>query len=331
MKNGVAFGLGLLSGVAISLVVEKLTDNNDNKTINCGNNNNKKLHGGDFTDSNGVVFSDDKKTLIEYPSTNTSSEYTIPSSVTNIGSGAFDYCTSLETITIPDSVTSIGNYAFYGCSSLTSITVDENNNNYISVNGVLFNKDKTLLLVYLCEKNDNTSYEIPSSVTSIGSGAFSGCSSLETINIPIGVTSIGDYSFSNCTSLETIIIPDGVTSIGSYAFYYCTSLETITIPTDSQLTSIGNSAFYGCNSLTSISIPDGVTSIGDYAFYECTSLKTINIPSSVTFIGYGAFYGCSSLVPFDISNGTEVGNNVFEGCKSPSKGGKRGKGAKNVC
>jgi hypothetical protein len=140
----------------------------------------------------------------------------IGSSVTSIGSSAFNYCTSLTNITIPDSVTSIGNYAFNTCTSLSSIN-------------------------------------IPDSVTSIGDAAFRSCSSLTNITIPDGVLSIGHYAFQSCTSLTTVGLGTGITSIGSVAFYYCTSLASITIP--DSVTSIGNYAFNTCTSLTSINSP----------------------------------------------------------------------------
>lgn len=108
---------------------------------------------------------------------------------------------------------------------------------------------------------------IPESVTSIGRGAFSGCSSLTSITIPEGVTGIESSTFAGCSYLTAINIPESVTSIGSSAFYGCNSLNSITIP--QSVTSIGNSAFYGCSNLNSITIPNSVTSIGNKTFYMC--------------------------------------------------------------
>ncbi len=210
---------------------------------------------------------------------------TIPSSVTSIGWDAFNGCTSLTSITIPSSVTSIGNGAFYNCSSLTSIVVDNNNSEYSSADGILYNKDKTKLIC--CPGGKKTANNIPSSVTSIGDWAFSGCSSLTSVNIPSSVTSIGDSAFYNCSSLTSITIPSSVTSIGDSAFYDCSSLTSITIP--SSVTSIGSSAFENCSSLTSITIPSSVTSIGWDAFSGCSSLTSVTIPDSVTSIGGRAF------------------------------------------
>ena len=197
---------------------------------------------------------------------------TIPNSVTSIGSMAFLNCSSLASITIPDSVTSIGYSAFGACSSLASISVSEKNENYSSVGGILFNKNKTELIRYPAAKTISE-YSMPDSVTSIGDSAFDDCTSLSSITIPNSVTSIGSRAFFNCTSLASITIPDSVTSIGDSAFDGCSSLSSITIP--NSVTSIGDMAFRGCTSLASITIPDSVTSIGGRTFEGCTSLANI--------------------------------------------------------
>ena len=212
------------------------------------------------------------------------SEIVIPSSVTSIGDWAFSVCRSLSEIVIPSSVTSIGDRAFNGCFSLKYISIPKsviclNGNPFAGWNGkleclspnfvyeddVLFNKDKSRIISF---RNQNIkSYVIPSSVTSIGKGAFFRCDSLSEIVIPSSVASIGDRAFSFCDSLSEIVIPSSVTSIGDIAFSGCDSLSEIVIP--SSVTSIGDSAFSCCDSLSEIVIPSSVTSIGDSAFYNC--------------------------------------------------------------
>jgi hypothetical protein len=113
-------------------------------------------------------------------------------------------------------------------------------------------------------------------VTEIGSGLMLKTTS---VTIPSTVTSIGFGAFSSCRSLTSITIPASVTSIGDAAFSYCTSLTNITIPT--SVTSIGMQAFSGCTSLTSITLPAGVT-IGQQAFDRCTGIKEITIPAGAT-------------------------------------------------
>ena len=146
-------------------------------------------------------------------------------------------------------------------------------------------------------------------VTSIGNGAFSGCSKLTEIAIPEGVTSIGDGAFNSCLGLTQITIPEGVTSIGDDAFYDCLSLTQIAIP--ESVTSIGNGAFDGCSSLTEVAIPEGVTSIGQGTFADCSSLKEITIPESVTSIGDYAFYGCDNLTNVYVRDGLSLGAGSF--------------------
>ncbi len=234
--------------------------------------------------------------------------------VTEIHGGAFIYCDSMTKITIPESVISIGENTFGSCSSISSIEVTENNEYYSSIDGVLFSKNKTEVIQYPCG-NENTTYEIPDSVTSIGDYAFFGCSNLAEITIPDSVTSIGFDAFGGCTSLTDITIPDGVTEIGVRAFEGCKSLTSIEIP--DSVTSIGGWTFCGCTSLTSIEIPDSVTEIGDLAFWECSSLTDITISESVTEISYGAFRDCTSLTSITIPNSvTSLGGWVFSGCTS---------------
>lgn len=237
----------------------------------------------------------------------------IPDSVTSIGGHAFSWCTSLASVSIPSNVTFIDTGAFYFCDSLTSINVASRNPSYVSVDGVLFSADQTLLHTYPSGKAD-ISYSIPVSVTSIGNYAFYGCSSLTSVTIPDSVTSIGGEAFMSCSNLTGVTIPEGVTSIGDNAFYGCSSLTNVTIP--GSVTSIGSWVFMNCSNLASVTIQKGVTSIGGWAFYGCSSLTSVTIPESVTFIG-GAFTDCSSLTSVVIpSSVTTIKGSTFDGCSS---------------
>ena len=152
-------------------------------------------------------------------------------------------------------------------------------------------------------------------VTTIGSSAFSGCSSLTSLTIPNSVTDIGSSAFSGCSSLTSVIIGNSVTEIGGYAFSGCSSLTSLTIP--NSVTDIGSSAFSGCSSLTSVTIGNSVTTIGSGAFFSCSSLTSVTIGNSVTEIGYYAFSGCSSLTSVTITNSvTTIGYYAFSGCKN---------------
>ena len=149
---------------------------------------------------------------------------TIPNSVISIGSDAFNNCENLASITIPDSVTSIGGSPLTFCESLTSIIVDEANNTYSSVDGVLFNKDKTTLIS--CPGGKAGEYAIPESVTSIGPSAFFNCKKLKSVIIPNSVKSIDVDAFGD-TSFTSITIPDSVTSMFGDIFYDCDNLTEI--------------------------------------------------------------------------------------------------------
>ena len=137
---------------------------------------------------------------------------------------------------------------------------------------MLFNKEKTTLV---CASGGQKTYNIPSSVTSIGSHAFSGCSALTSINIPSSVTSIGYYAFSGCRALTSINIPSSVTSIGSNAFSGCRALTSINIP--SSVTSIGSNAFSGCDALKVVLLQSDRIEFGRYAFFGWnTNIYAIN-------------------------------------------------------
>ena len=273
---------------------------------------------------------------------------TLGSGVTSIGSGAFEDCTGLTSVTIPGSVTNIGGSAFFGCTNVTTYTVDPANSVYSSADGVLFDKGQSTLIQ--CPGVKTGSYAIPGSVTSIGSGAFFGCTSLTNVTIGSGVTSIGSEAFESCTSLTSVAIPGSVTNIGDNVFYSCDSLTAITVdPANSfyssadgvlfdknqstlfrcpggktgsyvvpgSVTYIGAWAFEACYSLTSVTFGNGVTNIGDATFFGCGGLTSVTIPGSVTNIGGLAFEGCTSLTNVTIGSGvTSIGSWAFEGCGS---------------
>lgn len=218
-----------------------------------------------YTSVDGVLFSKDKTNLLQYPIGNARTEYAIPDGVINVADYLFWGCTTLKTLTIPDSVAVIGIDALRRCLSLENINVSADNKVYASVDGVLFNKDKTELLQYPIG-NTRTEYSIPN-----------------------GVTSIADYSFPECASIERITFPDSVTTIGEMAFPACSSLKSVEL--GSGLKTIGDYAFAWCEALTDVKIPYGVTTIGDSAFDSCTSFENITFPDSVTAIGQNVIWG----------------------------------------
>ena len=255
----------------------------------------------------------------------------LPSSITRIGSNAFQNASGLTAISLPPNLTSIGAQAFSSARSLASISIPD------SVSSIGMSA---------FERTALTSITFPEGITSIPSFAFSNANSLTSVSIPASVSSIGANPFLGTTALTNIAvasssqsyksidgvlfnkeatalleypsgksatsyaIPDGVTSIGDAAFDQVRSLTSIAIP--GGATSIGDSTFAGATSLTSIVIPSSVTSIGDSAFAGATSLTSIVIPSSVTSIGDSVFADSTSLASINIPDGiTAIGEYLF--------------------
>ncbi len=270
---------------------------------------------GDFTIKNGV--------LTKY--NGSGGDVVIPEGVTSISDFAFGLNSTMTSVTIPKTVTAIGEDTFSTCSGLTKFVVKSGNPSYSSQDGVLYNKDKTLLM--LCPAKKTGTLSIPDTVTSLGDWAFELCAELTGITIPKSLTSIGRFTFGACRSLTSISvdsgnpafssqdgvlynkdrttlimcpakktsvsIADSVTTIGEKAFSGCGKLKSISLP--ASVTSIGNSAFVGCSGLTNLTLPSSVKTVGAYAFQYCTALKSVFVPKSVTSIGMWAFIDCDSL------------------------------------
>ena len=231
--------------------------------------------------------------------------------VTSIGSDAFRQCGSLTSVALPKSVSSIAGNVFTYCYNLERISVDKENKNYISADGVLFDKNCTTLITYPTAKK-NAVYNIPQSVTTIVSGAFWDCDSLTSVTIPEGVTSIGDHAFFGCSALASVNIPKGVTSIGEATFLAC-NLTKLTIP--EGVTQIGDDAFRDCDRLTSVVIPGSVASIGQRAFSGCYNFTNIVISSGVKNIGECAFENCRKLIKLWLPKTvTFIDYEAFSGC-----------------
>lgn len=226
--------------------------------------------------------------------------------LTVIADQMFYGCSNLTNIVISDSITRIGSQSFLGCRGLTnlsisafvldigyqafretgipSFTVDDNNPYYSSEEGVLYNKDKTLLIQ--CPPKMAGDLIVPSTVTNIEGYAFFSCSNLTSVVIEAPLTVIATRLFHSCSGLTNISIPGSVTSIEDTAFYGCTSLTTIEMP--SFVTNIGLSAF-NSSGLTNFTIPDGVTKLESNTFWGCSALETLVVPAGVTNVSKGAF------------------------------------------
>ena len=244
--------------------------------------------------------------------------------VTEIGSNAFSKCSGITNINIPSSVTKIGTFAFLKCTGLTELYIPKtlqevgryiDNTVFYGCTGISkveFEEGTTKIIDnILCNAKLKSGVEIiiPSSVTEIGSSAFSGCSGITNINIPSSVTEIGSSAFSECSGITNINIPSSVTKIGIDAFTYCTGLTELFIPKTLQEVGryINNTVFYGCTGISKVEFEEGTTKIIDNILCNA-KLKSgakIIIPSSVTEIGSSAFYNCNNLTTVNF-RGTEA-------------------------
>ena len=249
----------------------------------------------------------------------------IPDKVTELNDNTFTNCSSLKNVSIGSGCASISSTAFSNTTALENISVSGDNAKYISVDGVLYNKEKTTLVLY--PKNRAGEFVIPDTVTSIADYAFDNVPNLTKITIGENVKSVGKGAFRNCNSLKTVIFKDSNNvskSIGDYAFYNCPALSEVDF--GNAVTSIGSYAFTTNKSLESIEFPDSLESIGYGAFsslssgntgsYVASSLKTVKFGTGLKTISNYAFYCNESLssLEFTGSNLTTIGQSAFREC-----------------
>lgn len=209
-------------------------------------------------------------------------EIVIPDSVIEIEDAAFDSCVNLETITIPKNVEVIGKCAF-SHSGLKEILVEDGNADYLSVDGVLFNYDKTELIAYPGGK-EGTSYSIPEGVKTISGGtyggAFAGSLNLTEVNIPEGVEVIESNAFSICPKLSELKLPGTVQKLEEKAINTCLSLSAVYIP--KSVTEIGEGVFGRCDALTDVYYEGSETE-----WNELVSKNDLNVKATVSYNSYG--------------------------------------------
>lgn len=251
-----------------------------------------------FTVVDGVLFSKDMKRLVAYPPSKAGILYTIPSTITTvvghafcgsqtlktieasssaittIGGYGFSSCSLLETITLPSILTTIGDFAFSNCPKLTNISIVGDDPNFVIEDGIIYNQNKTKLIVYPKSKAD-ASFTVPESVVEIANSAFSGCTALTEVTLP------------------------KVHTLGSNAFQSCSNLVTAHLP---EVTIINGSAFNGCIKLTSVSAPKAIKVLNS-AFYNCKELQNIAFPF-LQHLGIGVFSLCAKLESVDLTLAT---------------------------
>jgi hypothetical protein len=185
----------------------------------------------------------------------------------------FSY-SEIASVTIPSSIKSVDVSSFNDAKSLIEINVSEENTNYTSVDGVLFNKSGTTLLFYP-EGRQSATYEIPVGVTHIGDYAFHNVGSVNSLTIPAGVTHIGDYAFYNLDAVTSLTIPAGVTHIGDYAFYYMEALDEMYFLGDAP-TFLGEYVFgYSCyySNALKIFVSSELDGYDDWENYSCVEVE----------------------------------------------------------
>ena len=224
---------------------------------------------------------------------------TTGSELETLGDGSFN-ATKLTSFYFPDTLTNLGERPLSSCSKLASIIVDENNPSYQSMDGILFSKDGSELLMYPAAKK-GSSYKVPAGVTSIAKYAFWGNSRLSELTMSDGVETLGDFVFQNASSLTSVTIADSVTKIGRLGFYNNPKLEIVHLSENLEV--LVNSAFYNCEFLEEITIPKNVTEIQANAFGSCPNLETITILSDkLTTVEAKAFAGAADGVKISVPN-----------------------------
>jgi Leucine-rich repeat (LRR) protein len=271
----------------------------------------------------------------------------IPSTITTIGEAAFALCENLKEVYIDENIKSIEGGAFNQCNA--NVVVSNDNIEYSSRDGILFNKDQTVLIS--CPTSKSGEYIIPNTVIQIMPFAFRNCDKLTSVVIASSVNRIGQLAFFQMDNLVSVTIPSSVTTIDVTAFGYCPKLKNIQIP--QEIKKIEDAIFSQCGDLNSILISKEVESIGRCAFNGCfggvkvdpenkiyysengilfnknkteliqcpTSLKgEYEIPPSVIKVSGGAFSRCSELNSITLNNNINtIESGLFFGCKKLKK------------
>ena len=210
----------------------------------------------------------------------------LPDTVTTIDGGAF-YNSEVKNIHFGSSMKNFKDGALTRMPAVKKITVSKKNKYFTVSKGVRYNKSKTKLVKYPTAQKSK-SYSVPSTVKTVGSGAFSTSNYLEEIKLPKSVTKIESSAFEGCGKLRLAKMPKALKSIGDYA-YAETDIGSVTLP--SSVSSVGKAAFDGCTRLKKADLSKSkVKNIKSFAFSDCQKLTTVKLPKTVEKIGSYAFH-----------------------------------------
>lgn len=246
---------------------------------------------------------------------------------TAIGDNAFLDCAALASVTFPASLTSIASTAFSGCTALAEIKLNEGSNSFALENGVLYNKDKTEIILM---STTLTSFELPASFTSDAFlQALKANTGLQSVTVAQGNTAyqaafgaLYDMEWNLVfvpTGMTTFKIPKDVTHLGPDGLFSGTAVETVTFEEGGtqplELVGYnggfsGASVFQGASKLTTVNLP-ARASIGEYAFFNMSSLTSVTLSEGITSIGYRAFNSCSKIERLVIPASAKVDAQAF--------------------
>ncbi len=251
--------------------------------------------------------------LMYYP-TGKPGAYTVPDGVKYIEFDAFYNSLNLTDITIPASLMYIEDPSFDGCKSFVNITVNAGCAYYSSTDGLLLNKDGTMLL--RCPQGRAGAVTVPAGVKMLDDWSFDSCPAITSVSFPDSMESFNNYAFTGCTSLTAFSVGEGCPSFCTKdGFAYNKSADTLlccpvglkgVCAVPAGVKSIGEYAFCKCTGLTGVALPDSLEDIGEEAFSYCAKLASITLPAGVTTIGYSAFEECVKLAGVQMAEGVKT-------------------------
>ena len=232
--------------------------------------------------------------------------------------------TPIRKVILGEGITGINDTSFRKLDDLKEIEVAEDNPNLSAEDGVLFNKEKTVLLYYPPARS-GAAYDVPAGVTEISINAFKGNGTLKKVVFPEGLEIVGDSAFSGCARLEELTLPKGLQRIDDEAFADCAALKTLSLP--DSLNTVGDRAFQGCEGLSAVSLPVGLKKLGECAFRRCAGMTAFSVAAgnTVFYAAEGVLFrnGGRFLVQYPrakdgavyaVPEGTqEIGYAAFEG------------------